>query len=197
MTQQIIVIDACCLLNLLATLREVEITQALAVSWVIPESARAEVNHLRTPPDEAGERHRVVVDLVPLERAGLLETRALDDEWLDAFVTCAAHLNDADAACVALAATMDVPLATDDPRERRVAKELYDSLQIKSTLEFLQRAANVLELDDSTLAQIAYDLRWRGNFLPPRRDPLGSWFARHLAQGVLPVGVREDLLRAE
>lgn len=184
------VIDACCLLNLLATRREVEITRALEVSWLIPERAKSEVAYLRTPPDEEGERHREPVDFLPLEAAGLLTTRTLDESWLDAFVSCAAHLNDEDASCVALAATIGAPLVTDDPKERRVAGELYEGITLRSTLELLHDAANQLELDDAALVRIAFDLRWRGNFLPPRRDVLSQWYKGYLERALSPEAER-------
>lgn len=177
-------IDACCLINLLATGRETELTQALGWTWLMSAHTRAETLFLQTPPDEDGRRARVPADARGLGAAGLLSVRDLDAEWLGAFVRCAEHLPDADASAVALAGALGLPLATDDPKERRVALELFPGLELHSTLGLLRRATAALGLDEATLVRLALDLRWRGNFLPPRRDPERAWYEALLAQAL-------------
>ena len=102
--------------------------------------------------------------------------RSLDAQWTAAFVRCAEHLPDADASSVALAGALNLPLATDDPKERRVAEALFPGIQLRSTLELLHDATLALGLAESELKRVAYDLRWRGNFLPPKRDAYRDWY---------------------
>lgn len=183
MSERRVVIDACVLINLLATGREVELTRALGWSWLMSEHTRGETLFLHTPPDDEGRRQRLVADVGSLERAGLLDVRALNAEWLGAFVRCAEYLPDADASAVALAGALGLALATDDPKERRVASELFPRVELLSTLGLLRIASSVLGLNDTQLAQLALDLRWRGNFLAPRRDPEREWYERLLGLG--------------
>src|SRR4051812_45260239 len=111
---QRIVVDACFLLNLLATGREVEIVRALSVSLFIAPQARGETVYLAGPPepdDVESRPTRESVDLSGLERDGCLHVEALDAAATELHVQCAEHLRDADAACLALAASMNIPLA--------------------------------------------------------------------------------------
>ncbi len=170
------VIDACVMINLLATSLEVELTQAIGRVWIMSQKAREETLFLDSRPDAEGRRERTVADLSRLERSGCLRVRPLDAEWTVAFVRCAEHLPDADASSVALAGALNLPLATDDPKERRVAKTLFPGLQIHSTLELLHEATVVLGLPEHELKRMASDLRWRGNFLPPKHDAYRDWY---------------------
>ena len=174
------VVDACVLINLLATSLEVELTQVLGLSWLMTDLARAETLFLDSPPDAEGIRQRTVADVSRLESIGCLKVRTLDAEWMPAFVRCAAYLPDPDASSVALAGALGLPLVTDDPKERRVAAELFPGIELRSTLGILLDSVTALGFDDARLRRLAYDLRWRGNFLPPRRDPNREWFQRLL-----------------
>ncbi len=170
------VIDACVMINLLATSLELELTQAIGRVWLMNQKAREETLFLDSPPDAEGRRERTVADLSRLEGSGHLKVRPLDADWTDAFVRCAEHLPDADASSVALAGALKLPLATDDPKERRVAEALFPGIQLHSTLELLHDASVALGLPERELKRVASDLRWRGNFLPPKRDAYRDWY---------------------
>jgi hypothetical protein len=179
-----LVIDASCLINLLATGRQHEILQALGIQLLITDRTGRETLYLDGSPDENGDPTRDLIDLAPLETAGLLQILSSDDPaLLDAFVRCAQHLRDADAASVALAATLDLPFATDDSRQRRVARELYPRLKLVSTLALLREAAARLGLNRQATHQLAVDLRDRGSFLPPKNDPDRKWYEDALGVG--------------
>ena len=182
-----LVIDACCTLNLLATRQEVELVRAGGRELIISDRAHREALFLHTPPDEEGARTRVPARTERLRAAGLLQIRALDSELLlEAFVLCASRLRDEDASCVALAGVLGVPLMTDDGKERRVALELFPEIELVSTLEVLHEAMRILNWPDEAALRMAADLRWGGNFAPPRRDPLSSWYTDLLRRaGVL------------
>jgi hypothetical protein len=173
-----IVVDACTLLNVLATTRETEVASVLGLRFVIGERAHDEVKTLRSLPDENGLRAVVTADTSRLRAAGLLRlTTVKAIGGTDAFVNCAAHLRDEDAEAVALAVTLALPLATDDGRERKIARQLYPPIELRSTLSLVRAFANHQALDDIAVQALATDLRWRGNFLPPRNDPDAAWFA--------------------
>jgi predicted nucleic acid-binding protein len=183
------VVDACCAINLLATNREIEIVRALDMVLLHADWVRRETESLWTPPDSDGVRKKEPASLDRLRAAGLLEQRSLDTtELIDAFVLAAEQINDADASCIALAGVMKVPLITDDTKERRVARTIFASIELVSTLDLVYDAALALGWNDAELVQVAIALRWRGNFAPPRRDPRREWYVSLLARaGVQPT----------
>lgn len=176
MTREL-VIGACCTLNLLATRKEIEIAEALDLLLVDTPQVSCEPLTLWTPPDADGQRTQEPTSTAPLRRAGHLETRPLDgDALIDAFVAAAARIRDADASCIALTGVLHLPLLTDDRKERRIARELFPAIEILSTLDVVAAAARALRWKAADLVRVAADLRWRGNFAPPRNDPRGSWY---------------------
>ena len=182
-----LVIDACCTLNVLATRLEVEIVQACDLNLIISDRAHGEALYLHTPPDNDGARTKKSASTERLRAAGRLEIRALDTDPLrDAFIECAAHLRDEDASCVALAGNLGLPLMTDDGKEQRVAREIFPKIEIVSTLAVLHDAVHRLNLAEDAQLRIVADLRWGGNFAPPRKDPLSSWYADLLRKAGVP-----------
>jgi predicted nucleic acid-binding protein len=176
-----IVIDTCCTLNLLATQRELEIAEGLDWHLLHTPQVGREALTLWTLPDTDGQRFKEPTSADSLRRAGRLETRPLDTtDLVDAFVRAAALITDADASCIALAGVLRLPLLTDDRKERRVARDVFPSIELISTLDVLADAAQALLWSDSDVAAVAKDLRWRGNFAPPRNDPRGSWYEQLL-----------------
>jgi hypothetical protein len=184
-TPRILVVDACCLLNLLATGREVELAAGLDATLVVSPQARNESRFVHGPPDPDDDEQnptRVPVDLAPLILAERLEVHDMGEEVADAFVECANHLRDADASSVAIAATMRVPLASDDGKVQKVARRLYPKLVVVSTLQIVREAVERAGISGAPLRQILLrDLRMRGNFEPPRRDPERAWFEATLS----------------
>lgn len=181
MTSRELVIDSCCVLNLLATGREVEIVRALGVCLFDTPFTSGEPTMLWTHPDREGRRMRQPASAAALRSHGLLDTRPLDtDDLRRAFVLAGALIPAPDASCIALAGVLGIPLVTEDRKQRRVASELFPRIELVSTLDILHEASRALDWDDDLLASAAADLRWRGNFAPPRNDPRNAWFAELL-----------------
>lgn len=181
------VIDACCTLNLLATGCELDLVRACDVELIISARAHAEALFLHAPPDAGGMRSRQPASTERLRAAGRLQLRSLDTEPLiAAFVACAAQLRDEDASCVALAGALGLPLLTDDGKERRIARAQFPRIELVSTLSVLDEAMRALALPEHELFGLVADLRWRGNFAPPRKDPLSPWYADLLRRAGVP-----------
>lgn len=182
-----LVIDACCTLNVLATRLDVEIVEACDLSFLISDRAHGEALFLHSAPDEEGVRAKESASTQRLQDAGRFEIRRLDTAALqDAFVECAAQLRDEDASCVALAGVLGLPLMTDDGKERRVAIAIFPTIELVSTLSVLNDAVKALSLSEEAQLRVVTDLRWRGNFAPPRRDPLATWYADLLRKAGVP-----------
>ncbi len=171
-----LVIDASCLLNLLASGRAAEILEALDCELVGSPHLAGEVRYLIVGRDETGAAIREPVSLEPLESAGLLRIEALGGPVLASFLRSAEHLKDADAAAVALSVALELPLATDDSRQANVARMLFPSIEIVSTLDLVYSVVSKLKLDDVALRSLARDIRFRASFLPPKKDPHREWF---------------------
>lgn len=179
-----VVIDSCCTLNLLATRREVEIVKALRLRLLDTPQVSVEPLTLWTSPDADGVRSKEVTSTARLRKGGHLQTRALEgDALVDAFIAAAARIKDPDASCIALAGVLDLPLMTDDRKERNVARELFPAIEILSTLDVLADAEKALGWSTAELTHVARDLRWRGNFAPPRGDPRAAWYESLLGEG--------------
>lgn len=182
-----VVVDACCLLNLLATGRELDLVRACDLDLIISGQAHGEALFLHTPPDAEGVRSKHPASTERLRTAGRLQLRSLDTEPLiAAFVACAAQLRDEDASCVALAGALGLPLMTDDGKERRIARAQFPRIELISTLAMLDDAVRALALSEHELLGLVADLRWRGNFAPPRQDPLAPWYAELLRRAGVP-----------
>lgn len=176
-----VVIDACCTLNLLATQRELAIVTALDLHLFDTPQVSGEPLMLWTPPDTDGQRFKEPTSTDALRAAGRLRTLVLaDDNLLDAFVAAAALINDTDASCIAAAGVLGIPLVTDDRKERRIARELFPNVELISTLDIIAEADRTLSWSEVEAATIAHELRWRGNFAPPRNDPRSAWYDRLL-----------------
>jgi hypothetical protein len=185
--RRLAVIDACCVLNLIATRREIDIVAGVGLDLVMSELANDEALFMSTPPDIDGIRTREPASTYRLRQAGRLTTRAHDsEEVVDTFVECARHLRDPDASCVALAVVFKLPLVTDDGKERRIARNLFPQIEVVSTLEILYEAVGNLALPESEVLRLATDLRWRGNFAPPKKDPRSEWYSDLLRRAGLP-----------
>ena len=172
-----LVIDACGLINLLATRREIEVAGALGLRLVIPRVAAEQVGYLWTPPDDEGAQTKVVANFEALIRQGRLVVQEIeDDAVVDALVTLATQIDDADAACIALAGVLQRPLVTDDKKARGIAQRTFPAMELMSSLSLLHDASRALGWSDTVLRQVAFDVYHRGNFDPPRADPLADWY---------------------
>lgn len=176
-----LVIDTCCLLNLLASRLAVEITSVLDLELVATPHVRREALSLRGGFGEKVEKSGTPADLSQLEAAGRLRFEPLEGPAIESFVRCIEHLHEVDAAAVALAATLGLALATDDTRQRNVARRLFPELELRSTLSLLRPALAGLGLSREQSCAVARDVRTRANFLPPKWDPDREWFLELLA----------------
>lgn len=170
------VIDACALLNVTATGEDVSVLEALGLRLIVGERVRGEVIYHLGPEDDDGVPTKEPVDLAELEDRGLLRTRALGEEFDEAFIKAAEQLTDLDAESVAIAATLKCPLVSDDPRVRSIARSSFPEVELLSTLELIHDAIGALGFSEEQTRELLSRLRHRGNFAPPRSLPRGDWY---------------------
>src|SRR4051794_23705903 len=99
-------IDACCLIDLLATGHVEAILRVAGLDWHLPSAVEGEVQHVRQHDlTKPGQFLKVAVDLLPLKTSGVLHVCAPADQTeRDRFVHFAAQFrSDGEAMCIALA----------------------------------------------------------------------------------------------
>ena len=123
MAERRLILDACVLINLLATAQLRQVAAACQARFVLVQEVATETFFLR---DDAAPEGRTKVDLDLLIAAGDLEVVALDPNEFDAYVGYAARVDDGEAASIAVADARNWPLATDD----RAALRLLDDIHV-------------------------------------------------------------------
>lgn len=177
MPQEVLLLDACVTINLLATDRLDEIAASLNLSFVVAEQVAAEVGHLREVVD--GEVVVTPIDLQKQVAAGFLQILQLSPVELPTYVELADLVGDGEAATIAVALHRKLLLATDDRKARRICAERRLA-EPRRTLDLLHAYADVAVLDSETCREMLTMVRRRASFLPPRADPWRDWWSSHV-----------------
>lgn len=174
-------IDACCLIDLLASGHAEDILQASGLAWQLPRAVRSEVRYLRrVDPENAEEIVSTPVDLGPLLDAGILATcEPENDAEVEAFTRYAVHFrSDGEAMCLALAECRGWAVATDDRKAVRVAAE--SGLRVITSPELLKGWAESARPVRSVLIQAIRDIERLAQFRPTASFPGYEWWSELL-----------------
>lgn len=177
-------IDACCLIDLLATGSVEAILRAAGLDWHLPSAVQSEVQHVRQhDPAQPGRFLKIAVDLSPLIASGVLKVCGPTDKTeLDRFVYYAAQFrSDGEAMCIALAEQRKWALATDDRKAIRVAQEA--GLTVVSCPVLVKRWANATKPAQATLRKVLQDIQTLAQFKPNATMPEYQWWVDELAKG--------------
>lgn len=165
-------VDACVLINLLATDRIADIAARNDAAIVIVREVADEAFFLR--PDNPAAA-RTPVDLIALCTAGVIEVIDLDDDELELFVAYAAVVDDGEAATISVGVLRALPVATNDRGARRlIARENLD-LELHDTAAMMRRWADTgVAVADVAAALAAIERR--ANFIPRVGDSSSTWW---------------------
>ena len=170
--ERTIALDACVLLNLVASGRPLaEFAQAADVAFVVVLQAEREVVWLDPEDPEDPREH---VDLTPVITSGALDRIVLTDEELPRFVAIASELDDGEAATLAAAEARSLTVATDDRKARRVLTSLDPQPAVTSTAAIVRAWAE--NRSDLEIRNCLLLIERRASFHPPRDDPDGDWW---------------------
>lgn len=182
---ELLVLDACCAINLLASGEARAILSALrgydvAVARLVVER---EVLHVVAPdaPD-ADDDHEptpgaVDLTLEPLVDAGLLRVVSpRTEKERETFVNLALELDDGEAMTGAIALDRGGVIATDDRKAIRVLSTIDPGLEIVRTTGLIRRWAEHARVEDEEIARVLTNIEERASFIPPRDDPLERWW---------------------
>lgn len=170
-----LIIDACVLLNLIATGVIQEILTLIAQSSMICILVKNESLYLRKE-DDINENESVDIDT--FINQGVIEICDCQNaEEQEFFVNLAASLDDGEAMSLAIALSRNWHLATDDKKARRIFKEnnSNDNFLI-STTDLIKMWAESEIIDDDTIKSILLKVERKASFRPPKSDPNLQWW---------------------
>ena len=175
-------VDACCLIDVLATGHAAAILTATGHAWHLPTAVKAEVQFVRQQdPSQPAAFVIVPVDLSPHVTSGLLILCQPDDSRERArFVHYASMFrSDGEAMCLALAESRGWPVATDDRKAIRVAK--HAGLAVISCPQLVKAWVDAVKPDRATLVQLLNDIQTLAQFRPTPSMPESAWWFKHLS----------------
>jgi hypothetical protein len=180
-TSNPVVIDTCCLIDLLASGQIEAILRDTGFDWHLPAGVRDEIQYVRQyDPARPGGVLRVPADLNPHIVSGLLTLCQADDVQEQArFVYYAAQFrSDGEAMCLALAESRRWPVATDDRKAIQVAVKA--GLTVLSCPELVKAWAVATKPDRATLVQVLTDIQTLAQFRPNPSMPESEWWYQQL-----------------
>jgi hypothetical protein len=178
--REVVVTDACSLLNLIGTGQCAEIANAVAFRLLVVDRAAEEAQYLVGPPDGDGNPSRRPIDLNALIESNVLRLVAAGEVEAAHLVEAAARLTDVDALGVALAKQLGLPLLSDDGKVRKVFAALCPEQELYSSLQVIKRATKALHYKEPAIRELLQAMRYAANFEPPRLDPERDWFRSYL-----------------
>jgi hypothetical protein len=176
-------IDACCLIDLLASGEAETILRASGFSWHMPSAVQSEVQYCRQhDPAQQGKMMIVPVDLSGLISSGVLTVCSPENQQeLDRFTLYAAQFrSDGEAMCLALAEQRKWLVATDDRKAIRVAQQA--GLTVVSCPELVKAWADATAPDQAALNKVLQDIQVLAQFNPNSTMPEYRWWVDELAQ---------------
>jgi|SRR5579863_108210 len=177
----VVVVDACVLLNLYASGRVEEILTSVHSCCLVSRYVCREALWFLASTGQAGDKmERSAIVLDPLVRSGLLTIvdLTLDEQRL--FVVLAQELGDGEAASGALAICRSAGLATDDSRARQVFGRQMPPVRVIGTATLLRLWESSLGVDASTVATTLKSIRLGARFHPRSDDEDATWWRNRI-----------------
>jgi hypothetical protein len=175
-------IDACCLIDLLASGDAQAILRASNFAWHLPSAVQGEVRYCRChDPSQPGH-----VVTVPADLAGLIASQLLTvcdpatQQELDRYTHYATLFrSDGESMCLALAEQYGWVVATDDRRALRVARQA--GLTVVSCPQLPKAWADATTPDQAILIRVLQDIQLLAQFRPNWSMSECQWWVDQLA----------------
>ncbi|MCI0533914.1 MAG: hypothetical protein L0Z50_01670 [Verrucomicrobiales bacterium] len=175
-------IDACCLIDLLASGHAEAVLRACGHVWQLPVAVQSEVQFVRQiDPTDPSKFVSVTVDLKPLISAGVLAVCQPDVQpELDLYTQYATLFrSDGEAMCLALALSRGWLAATDDKKAIRIAQQA--GLTVLSSPQLMKMWADNFRPDQPTLTKAIENIERFAQFRPNPAMPECQWWLNQLA----------------
>jgi hypothetical protein len=175
---RLLLLDACCLINLLATGRMEEILKILPFRFATSRLVAArEVLAIAREMDEETPIEREVIPSKVLENLETLTLLDLStDQELTDFVRFAAELDDGEASVCALALAHGSGVAADDRKALGVLRREASQVLTVQTPELLHDWALLSKSPGSEVAHVLRSIERRARFHPRRGAPQFEWW---------------------
>ena len=176
------IIDACVLINLLATEELETILGAAKKPALICSVVESESIYLRT-----GDPHnpKEPIDLKAFINDGVLSVCQIEsakEELL--YVDFASVLDDGEAMTLAIAIARNLDLATDERKARRLfLEEIADPRRLISTSGLIRHWAEVKKIPSKKLTETVIKIERRASYRPPPDDRNHRWWMNALRRG--------------
>lgn len=176
MSSSTILLDACVLINLLAS---EELTTILSLSnneFKICTVVKGESFYLRS--DKADDQPFTLANFDLLIESGLLTVCDLEDEKEEElYVDYSSQLGSGEAMSIAIAQSRGYFLATDDRKARRIFLEaVMNPAFLLSTADLIREWAEADLIPSAQLKNALLNIQRRANFTPRRIDPNFQWW---------------------
>jgi hypothetical protein len=176
-SRPVAILDACVLINILASGRAQEILTGCGYRFAISAVVSKESIYLRAiDPNAPAE----AVELDPLVDSKCLAVHELSggrEQTL--YVDYAADLDDGEAMTVALALSRGWIMATDDRKARRIfLQDTGDAGRLLSTVQILKNWSLAARLSTQELKNLLLQVSVRGRFSPRSDDPDFDWWSQ-------------------
>lgn len=170
-----LILDACVLLNLLATGVIERILKTAAQTSMICALVQNESLYLR---DELDVSETIPVDIEKLIENGTINLCDLEtDNERQMFVNLAIKLNDGEAASLAIALSRNWHIATDDKKARKIFLENAENgQQTTVTSNLIKEWAEKEKVSPETLRKVLAKVEIASHYFPASSDPNFQWW---------------------
>lgn len=170
-----LIIDACILLNLIATGRIREILSVIAQNSMICVLVKNESLYLRKEEDINENESVDIDDLINQGVIQICDCETIDEQEL--FVNLAASLDDGEAMSLAIALSRNWQLATDDKKARRIFRENNSNNNfLISTTDLIKIWVESENIAENTIKPILLKVERKASFRPPKSDINLQWW---------------------
>ena len=175
-----LIIDACVLINLLASGMIEQILMTTSQESNICVIVRNESIFLR---NEADLTEMIPIDIQPHIDNGLIKICDLEtDEEQELFVNLAAKLDDGEAMSIAISISREWDVATDDKKARRIFLENAQKQQkLASTSSLIKEWAETESISEQKIKEILSKIETSARFQPARSDENYQWWIEVLS----------------
>jgi hypothetical protein len=176
-------IDACCVIDLLASGDAEVILRASGFTWHLPSAVQSEVQYCRQyDPAHPGKTLNVPADLSGRISSGVLTLcQPENQQELNRFTHYAAMFrSDGEAMCLAIAEQRKWVIATDDRKAIRIAEKA--AVTVVSCPELVKAWADATGPDQAALNTVLRDIQVLAQFKPNPAMPEYQWWVDELAR---------------
>ena len=171
-----LLLDACVIINIAASgIPLGELASHNQSAFAMVRVAAREALYIRAIDDR---KRREPIDVADHARRGDLTLVDLRHDELPTFVDLARHLDDGEAASLAVAIHRRLPLATDDRKARRLAEASTPAVELVTTSGLLRGWASDQGGPEGRVSDALRSVEIRASFVPGRNDPHRDWWMR-------------------